>query len=674
VAVSDTRTLKGRAYKTGWTASDSTASSYVIYVGTVATPTVSPAAGSFTSTPLVTLASATAGATIRYTLNGSTPTSTSPLYVFPFLIDRTTTVTAQAFLVGMLPSGVANAAYVLDPVGQTAPPTMLPAGGRFATKQTVTITGPAGSTLHYTTTGIDPLDTDPVIANGGTITVDRAQIIKVRAWVAGSVPSAVRRADFWITGALSAGLGHSLGLASDGTVWAWGQAAQGQIGNGYTGQGFSLPVAVLTDAVAVDAGQMSSLAVRLDGTVWAWGYNTQGQLGDGTTTQRNSPVPVLGLANVIAVAAGLEHSLALKTDGTVWAWGRNTSGEIGDGTNTQRTTPVQVLGLRGITGIAASEHTSLAVQGDGGTGGYVWAWGENIDGQLGDGSTLNRPVPVRVPGLSNAMHVHAGRSFSLATLADGTVRAWGTNGYGELGTLTGGGSTVPVTVPGLTLVTSTTAEFHHALAVDGEGRVFGWGNTSQGQLGMPQYAGGTGQGAPMLMPGIAAVVGAATSAWHSVLLRADGSLWVTGSSVASGLPASTTVVQPLSSVMLAPNAWLLTDADGDGLPAWQEYLAGLDPLNRDTNGNGLTDLVDLRRQSQSTNPDDDGDGVANYLENASGTDPFRSDTDGDGVSDLLDDYPLDPTRTQKPAPNPADTTPPVIILLQPSSARAVGGQ
>jgi hypothetical protein len=124
---------------------------------------------------------------------------------------------------------------------------------------------------------------------------------------------------------------------------------------------------------------------------------------------------------------------------------------------------------------------------------------------------------------------------------------------------------------------------------------------------------------------------------------------------------------------LAPNSWLLSDTDNDGLPAWEEYAAGVDPLLADTNGNGLSDLVDVRRQGNSSNPDDDADGVPNITEIARGTDPTRADSDGDGVSDFADDYPLDPTRSQKSAPNPADTTAPSIILTLPTSARPVGG-
>src|SRR5690606_31035614 len=178
------------------------------------------------------------------------------------------------------------------------------------------------------------------------------------------------------------------------------------------------PVAVLTDAVAIAAGLRHSLAVRTDGTVWAWGENgSEGRLGDGTTFRRLSPVQVSGLTGIADVAAGATHSRALGADGTVWAWGGNVDGQLGDGSTTTRLTPLQVLGLAGVSRISAGEHLSLAVQNDGASGGSVWSWGRNAHGQLGDGSTLSRSIPVLVNGVSGAVEAIASRDFAVARLA-----------------------------------------------------------------------------------------------------------------------------------------------------------------------------------------------------------------------------------------------------------------
>ena len=228
-------------------------------------------------------------------------------------------VRAGAFRAGFHPSAIATATDTLAPSGQAAPPTIVPTGGRFPTKQTVTMTASAGAIVRYTTTGVDPTENDPIVPTGG-ITVDRAQTVKARAWVSGSSPSAVRRADFVIMGALASGHQHSVAVASEGTQWAWGRGTEGQLGNNTTSDS-STPVSALTNIKAVAGGERHSLAVHEDGTVRAFGRNSSGQLGDGTTSPRLTPVQTLGLTNVIAVAGGYDHSLALKSDGTVWSWG-----------------------------------------------------------------------------------------------------------------------------------------------------------------------------------------------------------------------------------------------------------------------------------------------------------------------------------------------------------------
>jgi alpha-tubulin suppressor-like RCC1 family protein len=128
-------------------------------------------------------------------------------------------------------------------------------------------------------------------------------------------------------------------------------------------------VSGLTGVTAVAGGFVHSLALKSDGTVWAWGYNAQGQLGNETYTDSNSPMEVLGsggvgyLTGVTAIAGVQAHSLALKGDGTVLAWGYNAQGELGNGTFTfGSNTPVQVSGLSGVTAIAGGYIHSLALK------------------------------------------------------------------------------------------------------------------------------------------------------------------------------------------------------------------------------------------------------------------------------------------------------------------------
>ena len=223
------------------------------------------------------------------------------------------------------------------------------------------------------------------------------------------------------------------------------------------------------------------------GTVWAWGENSDGQLGDGMTTDRGTPVQVKGpggvgfLAGVVAIEAGYFHTVALRSDGTVWAWGNNYNGQLGDGTTTDRGTPVQVKGpggvgfLAGVVAIEAGYFHTVALKSDG----TVWAWGNNYNGQLGDGTTTNRWTPVQVKGpggasnLTGVVAVDAGYSHTVALKSDGTVWTWGDNGYGQLGDGTTTSRSTPVQVKGsggagnLTGVVAIAAGYRHTVALLG---------------------------------------------------------------------------------------------------------------------------------------------------------------------------------------------------------------
>ena len=115
---------------------------------------------------------------------------------------------------------------------------------------------------------------------------------------------------------MSAGVDQSLALRSDGTVWAWGGDRYGQLGDGSNSAAQPTPVQVagLTGVTKIAAGGLFGLALRSDGTVWAWGYNAVGELGNGTAADSNVPVQVTGLARVTAIAAGEgDSAMAIRT-------------------------------------------------------------------------------------------------------------------------------------------------------------------------------------------------------------------------------------------------------------------------------------------------------------------------------------------------------------------------
>jgi len=149
--------------------------------------------------------------------------------------------------------------------------------------------------------------------------------------------------------------------------------------------------------------------------VYTWGYNGYGQLGDGSYQSRSTPVKVKSgqqdpnnndsfLKDITAVSAGEAHCLALDVNGCLWAWGDNTEGQLGNGTNDPCTTPGRVLGLNGegylqnIVAISAGFWHCLAVDANG----NVWTWGKNASfGNLGLGDITNKNTPHPVPIVRN---------------------------------------------------------------------------------------------------------------------------------------------------------------------------------------------------------------------------------------------------------------------------------
>ena len=195
---------------------------------------------------------------------------------------------------------------------------------------------------------------------------------------------------------ISAGFDHTMALRSDGTVWACGINSSGQIGDdtlsdrhvatqvvGSGGSGF------LSDIGAIDTGTDHSVALANNSTVWAWGDNEWGQVGGGTVFPNHTaltPVQVVdigdsgALSNIKTIAAGGFFTLALAYDDTLYAWGRNDYGQLGDGTTTDSTVPKAVNGITGtVLSIFAGDEHALVMTSDG----KVWAWGKNEDGQLG---------------------------------------------------------------------------------------------------------------------------------------------------------------------------------------------------------------------------------------------------------------------------------------------------
>ncbi|WP_374351199.1 hypothetical protein [Chitinimonas sp.] len=287
-----------------------------------------------------------------------------------------------------------------------------------------------------------------------------------------------------------------------------------------------LHTATLAATPQVAGGYLHSLALSSDGNVYAWGDDSSGQLGSGRKIFRSTPVAVefpQG-GSVKAVAAGSYHSLALMKDGSVLGWGNNYNGQLGDGGTNSHGVPVKVAGLPPASSVAAGETFSLAID----NSGRVWGWGRNSDGQLGDGSDSERLSPVQAKGVSGAVAVRAGVGHTLALNGSGEVWAWGANDAGQLGMT----ASVPVLLPakvnfpaGTPKLKAIDAGGGHSFALDVNGRVWAWGSNTNYALG---DGSNVDRAVPAMIAGLEQVVAIAAGPSSGAAISSDGKAWIWG--------------------------------------------------------------------------------------------------------------------------------------------------
>lgn len=268
---------------------------------------------------------------------------------------------------------------------------------------------------------------------------------------------------------------HSLAVRSNGTVWAWGNNQYGQLGDGTTASSF-VPKQVpgLTNVVAVAAGLNFSLALRSDGTVFGWGDNSWGKLGTGVSGAYSTvPVRINGLSNVVAIAAGANHGMAVVagTNGNrlVYTWGQNAAGQLGalglcQGIVCGVPTPFQVPGLTDIVAIDAGGANSGAVGADG----AVYTFGQTSHGNP---ISANPAVTVKRLPSHQGVSIAVGHYHVIVVRPDGTAVAWGNNGEGQLGNGTTQYGSTP-TVVSLARVRQVAAGQFHSPAVYGQIPIF----------------------------------------------------------------------------------------------------------------------------------------------------------------------------------------------------------
>lgn len=291
---------------------------------------------------------------------------------------------------------------------------------------------------------------------------------------------------------------HSCAIAADTSVICWGRNTYGQLGDGTTTSS-PLPVTVvgIGGAVAVTAGKYHSCAALADGSARCWGQGDSGQLGDGASTTRLTPVVVPGLAGVTSLSAGGAHTCATLANSQARCWGSNAYGQLGTNSTTSastpravlyRASPTSVITLAGIAEIETGTWSTCART----SWGSVVCWGRNHLGQLGDGTTTQRLLPVAPSGLPTAVDVAVGDTHACAVLSSGRARCWGANLMGQLGDGTQTMRTTPVEMQRRRTASTTSAMLNISSAAAGQyhtcvevlGELWCTGRNDDGQLGV----------------------------------------------------------------------------------------------------------------------------------------------------------------------------------------------
>jgi len=312
------------------------------------------------------------------------------------------------------------------------------------------------------------------------------------AALSGPLPAHAAPFSDWKT--VSGGSSHTCGIRGAGALYCWGFNGSGQLGDGTNAKRLTPKrITAVSDWKVVSAGNAHTCGIRGTGALYCWGSNMEGQLGDGTTAPRLSPKRITAVADWTFVTTGGEenrsYTCAIRGTGALYCWGHNSDGQLGDGTTAQRFSPKRITAVADWKDVTAGgeEDTGIHTCAIRGTG-ALYCWGNNLNGQLGDGTKTDRLSPKRITAVSDWSTVAAGgeeeHGHTCGIRGTGALYCWGYNGTGELGD--GSGLLERLTPKRITAVsdwTDITAGALHTCGIRGTGALYCWGFNLHGPVG-----------------------------------------------------------------------------------------------------------------------------------------------------------------------------------------------
>lgn len=289
---------------------------------------------------------------------------------------------------------------------------------------------------------------------------------------------------------VSTGLGHTIAIKTDGTLWGWGDNSFGQLGIATVLPKQSIyQISTDTNWKMVSASMVGTMAIKTDGTLWGWGGNSNGQLGTGNQNSAYEPTQIGTDTDWVYVSSRDQHTAAIKANGTLWTWGNNSYLQVGHAPGQGFYTPTQVGTDTDWKEVSASSYTTFATK----TNGTLWAWGTNVGGMFGNG-TLPNPGdegyyfidPVQIGSDTDWESFSTGSNYVAAIKTDGTLWTWGENNAGQLGNGSTTDSYIPVQVgtsTWRTVMCSIQVDDSFCEAIDELGVLYTWGANLSGQLG-----------------------------------------------------------------------------------------------------------------------------------------------------------------------------------------------